>query len=100
MIVTVLSRKSKKHMSGDKYIRSGRNFVLSQTTIFFFQLNNANSRSLSITTLTTRQYCIIHDTVDADFKNQLGKKLVRRGECSFFLHPGESIPEGNSILSN
>ena len=32
--------------------------------------------------------------MDENFKNQLGKKLLKRGEVSFFLHPGESIPEG------
>ena len=25
---------------------------------------------------------------------QLGKKVLRAGECTFFLHPGESIPQG------
>ena len=44
--------------------------------------------------MTSRQYCIIHNTVDDSFKNQLGKKLLKRGEVSFFLHPGESIPGG------
>ena len=32
--------------------------------------------------------------MDSNFKNQLGRKLLKRGDCSFFLHPGESIPYG------
>lgn len=58
------------------------------------EVNEEIVRYVSITTLTSRQYCIIHDTVDENFKNQLGKKLLKRGEVSFFLHPGETIPEG------
>jgi len=44
--------------------------------------------------LSSRQYCIVHDNVDTKLKNQLGKKLLKRGEISFFIHPGESIPNG------
>jgi len=51
-------------------------------------------RYINITTLSSRQYCIINDTVDKNLKNQLGKNLLKRGEVSFFLHPGESIPGG------
>ena len=42
-------------------------------------------------TLNSRQYCIIENYVNDENVNQLGKKLLRRGECSFFPHPGELI---------
>ena len=38
--------------------------------------------------LTQGQYCVVVDPVDAEFKPQLGKRQLRRGCCSFFLHPG------------
>ena len=50
-----------------------------------------------IITLNSRQYAVIHDPVelvDGKMKNKLGQKDLRKGECNFFLHPGESIPEG------
>jgi major vault protein len=49
---------------------------------------------VNITTLNSREYCVILNYVDQSGQNQLGKKILRRGECSFFLHPGEIIDEG------
>ncbi|XP_023932738.1 major vault protein [Lingula anatina] len=49
---------------------------------------------VDITTLSSRQYCVILDPVDDDGKPQLGKKKLVKGEKSFFLMPGESLEEG------
>jgi len=49
---------------------------------------------IAITTLTSRQYCIILDPIDKNGKNQLGKRELRKGECSFFLRPGERLESG------
>ena len=38
--------------------------------------------------LTQKQYCVVVDPVDDQFKPQLGKRQLRRGCRSFFLHPG------------
>ena len=40
------------------------------------------------------QYCVIINPVDKDSKNQWGKKLLRKGECQFFLQPHESLENG------
>jgi len=47
-----------------------------------------------ITTLTTRQYCVVLDPTDENGKNQLGKRELRKGEISFFLRPGERLENG------
>jgi major vault protein len=47
-----------------------------------------------ITTLTNRQYCVVLDPIDVDGKPQLGSKEVRKGDASFFLHPGERLLGG------
>ncbi|KAM7147385.1 major vault protein isoform 1-T2 [Molossus nigricans] len=47
-----------------------------------------------ITTLGPRNYCVILDPVGPDGKNQLGQKLVIKGEKSFFLQPGERLEQG------
>lgn len=50
---------------------------------------------VNITTLNSRQYCVILDPVSADdSKNQLGKRKLVKGEASFFLQPGESLEKG------
>lgn len=50
---------------------------------------------VNITTLNSRQYCVIVDPVsDEDGKNQLGKRKLIKGEASFFLQPGEKLEHG------
>jgi len=49
---------------------------------------------INITILTNRQYAVVVDPVDAKGVPQLGKRELRRGECTFFLQPGESLENG------
>ncbi|XP_058627946.1 major vault protein isoform X2 [Onychostoma macrolepis] len=49
---------------------------------------------VDVTTLNSRQYCVIMDPVGADGKPQLGQKRVVKGERSFFLRPGEHLENG------
>ncbi|KAM8962473.1 major vault protein [Pelodytes ibericus] len=49
---------------------------------------------IDITTLNSRQYCVILDPVGGDGKPQLGQKKVVKGEKSFFLQPGENLEGG------
>ena len=44
--------------------------------------------------LSANQYAVVVDPVDANGVPQLGRAEVRRGEISFFLHPGESLLNG------
>lgn len=50
---------------------------------------------VKVTTLDNRQFCVVVDPVDAKSgKNRFGEMEVRRGEASFFLHPGEKLRNG------
>lgn len=49
---------------------------------------------VDVTTLSSRQYCVILDPVGTDGKPQLGQKRVVKGERSFFLQPGEHLENG------
>ncbi|XP_041828144.1 major vault protein [Melanotaenia boesemani] len=49
---------------------------------------------VDVTTLSSRQYCVILDPVGPDGKPQLGQKRVVKGERSFFLQPGEQLESG------
>ncbi|XP_058868235.1 major vault protein [Acipenser ruthenus] len=49
---------------------------------------------VEVTTLGSRQYCVILDPVGRDGKPQLGQKRVVKGEKSFFLQPGECLENG------
>jgi len=48
---------------------------------------------VKITTLNSRQYCVVLDPWK-DGKAQLGTKELRRGDSSFFLNPGERLEAG------
>jgi major vault protein len=49
---------------------------------------------VNITTLSTRQYCVVVDPVGPNGKNMMGAKELRKGERSFFLKPGEKLESG------
>jgi len=52
-------------------------------------------QTVPITTLSSRQYCIVSHPVDPDTGlNQLGKQELRRGPQTFFLQPYEVITQG------
>jgi major vault protein len=44
-----------------------------------------------IKVLSQNQYCIVKNPVGKNGKNEWGKQVVRKGECKFFLYPGEDI---------
>eukprot|EP00727_Mastigamoeba_balamuthi_P009005 m51a1_g4727 putative major vault protein (834) ;mRNA; r:336372-339489 len=46
-----------------------------------------------ITTLTNRQFAVVLDPI-AGGRQRFGGRELRRGECSFFLHPGERLEKG------
>jgi len=48
---------------------------------------------VKITSLTNRQFCVVLDPWK-DGKPRLGQKELRKGECSFFLKPGERLEAG------
>jgi len=50
---------------------------------------------VSITSLNSRQYCVILDPVDRETKKQqLGTRVLLKGPYSFFLLPGERLEAG------
>jgi len=48
---------------------------------------------VKLTTLTSRQYCVVVDPVIGGVQH-LGKRELRKGEVSFFLKPGERLEKG------
>ncbi len=47
--------------------------------------------AVKVTTLNDRQWCVIANPIDEHGKPQLGRREIRQGCISFFLHPGEYI---------
>ncbi|NXW10924.1 MVP protein, partial [Fregetta grallaria] len=49
---------------------------------------------VAVTTLGSRQYCVVLDPVGPNGQPQLGQQHVIKGEKSFFLDPGERLQAG------
>jgi major vault protein len=50
--------------------------------------------TVTMTTLSDRQWCIVVNPIGHDGKPQFGLRQVRHGRTSFFLHPGEELESG------
>eukprot|EP01105_Mastigella_eilhardi_P019221 TRINITY_DN4510_c0_g1_i3.p1 TRINITY_DN4510_c0_g1~~TRINITY_DN4510_c0_g1_i3.p1 ORF type:complete len:460 (-),score=114.83 TRINITY_DN4510_c0_g1_i3:68-1375(-) len=50
--------------------------------------------TVNVTTLTSRQYCVLRDYYDEHGVQHFGALKIVRGEKNFFLQPGESIVGG------
>ena len=49
---------------------------------------------MDITVLNKLQYCVVLNPIGEDGRNQYGSRELRRGQCCFFLLPGESLENG------
>jgi major vault protein len=74
---------------GDRWL-----ITKNETNSFIPSVHEELENTVTLITLTSREFCIVENPVDETLKNQHGKKILRKGECSFFLHPDEAIPHG------
>ncbi len=75
--------------SGEEYL-----ITLDDMESFIPDVHEEIVGHVRITTLTSRQYCVVENPIGGDGKPQLGVSEVVKGEKSFFLRPGEEIPDG------
>lgn len=62
--------------------------------VHIVDVNEAIIKEVSAIKLSAQQFCIVLHPVDETGKNRYGERLMKRGECSFFLHPGEELRDG------
>ena len=79
-----------------KVRRAGEEWLVtvSETPTYIPDVHERIVRKVQLTTLTSRQFCIVRDPIGADGKPQLGRQELRPGPTSFFLNPGEVILGG------
>lgn len=75
----------KERKAGDEWL-----VTLDDSDLHIPDVNEIFVKKIDITVLSSRQYCVIINPV-VEGKPQYGKKLLRRGEASFFLQPGEEL---------
>ncbi|XP_066433020.1 major vault protein isoform X2 [Eleutherodactylus coqui] len=86
---TFRDEKSKLRRTGEEWL-----VTMDDTEAYIPNVYEEVVGVVDITTLNSRQYCVILDPVGADGKLQLGQKKVVKGERSFFLQPGECLELG------
>ncbi|EDO49176.1 predicted protein [Nematostella vectensis] len=79
----------KKRNAGDEWL-----VTIDDTESYIPEVSEHLVKQVSKTILKKSQFCVVLDPVNSKGKNQLGKKELRKGVSSFFLHPGESLEAG------
>ena len=79
----------KQRKNGEEYL-----IRLEEMESFIPDVYEEAVSEVEITTLTSREYCVILNPVNENGKPQLGHKKLIKGEQSFFLQPGEDLENG------
>jgi len=80
----------RKHRAGDEWL-----VTMADCDSYIPDINQTIRGVVDIQTLTNRQFCVVLDPRDPKTGlNRLGARELRKGECSFFLHPGERMERG------
>lgn len=79
-----------KHRAGDEWL-----VTMNDCDCYIPDINQTIRGIVDIQILTNRQFCVVLDPRDPKTGlNRLGARELRKGECSFFLHPGERMEHG------
>jgi major vault protein len=99
----VLTEKAALHMRGartftdvfGKVRKAGEEWLVTvdDADTYIPDIHEEVVSKTDIITLSNRQYCIVLNPV-VDGKQQLGSRALRKGECSFYLFPGEELEAG------
>ncbi|XP_071792973.1 major vault protein-like [Asterias amurensis] len=68
--------------------------TVDDTEMYIPEIGEKAVQSITKVVLEKSQYCVVCNPVDADGHAQLGCEELRKGQTSFFLHPGEFIKNG------
>jgi major vault protein len=79
-----------KRKAGDEWL-----VTMENNDTHIQDVNEIFVKLVDITILSSRQYCVIINPV-VNGVPQYGKKTLKRGECSFFLQPGELLEDNKT----
>jgi len=79
-----------KHRAGDEWL-----VTMNDCDMYIPDVSQTIRGNVEIQTLNNRQFCVVLNPFDPKTgRNRLGARELRKGECSFFLHPGERMERG------
>ncbi|XP_064599755.1 major vault protein-like [Liolophura sinensis] len=76
-------------IAGDEWLITNKN-----TEVYYPQIGVEVICHVQRTVLSRGQYCVVLDPIDKKGRPQLGKRELRKGLATFFLHPGERLLSG------
>ena len=80
----------KERLAGDEWLITNE-----LKDLHIVDVNEIFVKTVNITVLSNRQYCVIKNPM-VEGKTQYGKRVLRKGEISFFLNSGEEL-EDNKV---
>jgi len=87
---THVDQFGRRHRAGDEWL-----VTMADCDSYIPDISQTIRGVVDIQTLTNRQFCVVLDPRDEKTGlNRLGARELRKGECSFFLHPGERMEHG------
>jgi len=87
---THVDQFGRRHRAGDEWL-----VTMNDCDSYIPDINQTIRGIVEIQTLTNRQFCVVLNPYDPRTGlNRLGARELRKGECSFFLHPGERMERG------
>lgn len=79
----------KNRKAGEEWL-----ITMADTDVYITDVYEQVKGVVKITTLNNRQFCVVVDAIGKDGKPRFGCRELRKGECSFFLYPGEKLESG------
>ncbi|KAL4231031.1 hypothetical protein ACF0H5_008614 [Mactra antiquata] len=86
---TLVDVNGVKRLAGEEWLLTGE-----EQDEYYPQIGVEVVSSENRVVLRSGQFCVVLDPVDKKFKPQFGRRELRKGCSSFFLHPGEKIEKG------
>ncbi|XP_073239748.1 major vault protein-like [Porites lutea] len=86
---TCIDALGRKRNAGDEWLVTS-----DDAEMYIPEVSEAVVAEVFKTVLSRKEYCIVTDPIDSKGRNQLGKRELRKGVTSFFLHPGEDLDGG------
>ncbi|KAG8341914.1 putative major vault protein [Trypanosoma vivax] len=86
---TFVDVQGKKRVAGEQWLVTNK-----ECQTYIPDVHEKIISTAKVVVLDAQQFCVVADPVDDNRVNQFGKKEMRKGKLSFFLHPGERLVGG------
>ena len=86
---TYVDQFNKQRKAGEEWLVTNKD-----TEFYIPDVHEEIVGQVQITVINNRQYAVVVDPIGDDGKPQFGKRVLIKGEASFFLRPGEHLEKG------